>query len=62
MTFLVMNTGRTEQELENLADKDVIMVTNMDENGFASTVECNSDNNTDIIHIDTCKTEIEIVN
>ncbi len=50
------------EELAKLEGQDVIMVTNLDENGFASTVECNSDNNTDIIHIDTCKTEIEIVN
>ncbi len=53
-----------EAELEKLADKDVLMVTNLDEQGFASTVECNADNNTDIIHIDSCKTDdpIEIVN
>ncbi len=50
------------EDFEALAGKDVIMVTNLDENGYASTVECNSDNNTDIIHIESCKNDIDIIN
>ncbi len=49
------------EELEALEGHDVIMVTNLDENGFASTVECNSENNTDITHIESCKSEDPIV-
>ncbi len=54
----------SQEDLEKLAGNDVIMVTNLDEHGFASTIECNAENNTDITHIDSCKNSdpIEIVN
>ncbi|MBQ9396259.1 MAG: VCBS repeat-containing protein [Proteobacteria bacterium] len=52
-----------DKEFEKLAGKDVIMITNVDELGVASTVECNANNNTDITHIDSCMTEpIVIIN
>ncbi|MBQ4360524.1 MAG: VCBS repeat-containing protein [Proteobacteria bacterium] len=47
------------EKLEELASKTVLMVTNLDENGYPSTVECNADNNTDVITIDKCATEEE---
>ncbi|MBQ9241780.1 MAG: hypothetical protein IJ165_00890 [Proteobacteria bacterium] len=37
-------------------------ISNLDENGFASTVECNSNNKSDVMQIDSCAEEIEIVN
>ena len=49
----------TQEELADLAGKTVLMVSNLDENGYPSTVECNSDNNTDVITIDKCATEDE---
>ena len=52
----------SEEEFKQLEGKTVLMVSNLDEYGFASTVECNTDNNTDTIVIDTCAAEIEIVN
>ncbi|MBO4350687.1 MAG: hypothetical protein J6A01_07075 [Proteobacteria bacterium] len=52
----------SEEELANLAGKKVLMVTNLNENGNASTVECNTDNNTDYIQVDECNSEITIIN
>ena len=53
----------TEQQLESLEGRKVIMVSNLDEHGFASTVECNANNNIDTITIDKCeKDPIIIVN
>ncbi|MBO4349716.1 MAG: VCBS repeat-containing protein [Proteobacteria bacterium] len=52
----------SEDEFKELEGKKVLMVSNLDEYGYASTVECNTDNNTDTIVIDTCAAEIVIVN
>ncbi|GEM_PF-581668 len=49
-------------ELEALAGKKVLMISNLDEYGNASTVECNTENNTDWIEIDKCESEIVIIN
>ncbi|MBQ9395272.1 MAG: VCBS repeat-containing protein [Proteobacteria bacterium] len=51
-----------DDDFQNLAGKKVIMVTNLDENYQPTTVECNSDNNTDIITIDKCDQDIVIIN
>ena len=51
-----------DAEFNALTGKKVLMITNLDENGFASTVECNSDNNSDVMQIDKCAEEIVIVN
>ena len=40
----------------------VLMVANLNEKGLASTIECNTGNNTDTIVIDKCETKIEVVN
>ncbi len=51
------------ETLNALRDRKVLMVTNLDEHGNASTVECNDQNNTDTITIESCEAEdIEIVN
>ncbi len=52
----------TEEQLHALEGQKVLMVTNLDEHGQPSTVECNGKNNTDVIEIDTCQAEIVIVN
>ncbi len=52
----------SEDELKNMAGKTVIMVTNLDEFGNASTVECNNNNNTDVIKVDECNSDIVIIN
>lgn len=49
--------GCDVEDIKALEGKKVIMVTNLDEYGQPSTVECRSDNNTDTIQIDKCKTE-----
>ena len=51
-----------ETQLKALENRAVLMVTNLDEYGFPSTVECNDSNNTDTITIDKCESTIEIVN
>lgn len=51
-----------DEIFQNLAGKKVLMVTNLDENYQPTTVECNSDNNTDVITIDKCDQEIVIIN
>ncbi len=52
----------TEDQLKDLEGKKVLMVSNLNEHGQASTVECNDKNNTDVIEIDTCKASIVITN
>ena len=50
----------TDDQLASLAGKKVLMVSNLDEFGYANTVECNMDNNTDSIVVDQCDSTIEI--
>ena len=50
----------SEEELKNLAGQKVLLVSNLDEHGNASTVECNTDNNTDTSLVDSCDAEIII--
>ncbi|MBO4349813.1 MAG: VCBS repeat-containing protein [Proteobacteria bacterium] len=52
----------TEDELKALAGQKVLMVSNLDEHGSASTIECNTDNNTDWIEVDECTSDIVIIN
>ncbi len=52
----------SEEVLHSLEGQKVLMIANLDENGQASTVECNPDNNTDVIEIDECKADIPVVN
>ncbi len=53
----------SQETLDSLVGKKVIMVTNLDEHGSPSTVECNGDNNSDTITIESCKKDpIFIVN
>ncbi|MBQ9243212.1 MAG: VCBS repeat-containing protein [Proteobacteria bacterium] len=47
----------TADELKALEGKTVLMVSNLDENGYPSTVECNADNNIDMTTIDKCASE-----
>ncbi len=49
-----------EEDFKELAGKTVLMVSNLDEHGNASTVECNTDNNTDTSVVDSCDAEIII--
>ena len=51
-----------EAEFKALEGKKVLMISNIDENGFPSTVECNNDNNADVITIEKCAEDIVIVN
>ena len=51
--------GCDVDDMAALEGRKVIMVTNLDEYGQPSTVECRSDNNTDTIEIDKCKTHDE---
>ena len=39
-----------------------MMITNLDKNGNALTVECNDQNNSDTTTIEKCESEIVIVN
>lgn len=59
-----MHVGCSVEEsvFDKLQGKKVLMVTNLNEHGFASTIECNSTNNTDTILIEACEGDIEIVN
>ena len=50
----------SEEDLQNIAGKKVLLVSNLDEHGFAATIECNTDNNTDSIVVDDCSTPIII--
>ena len=50
----------SDEDLKNIAGKKVLLVSNLDEHGFAATVECNTDNNTDSIVVDDCSTPIII--
>ena len=53
----------SEAQLKSFEGRKVIMVSNLDEHGFPSTIECNSENNIDTITIDKCEKEpIIIVN
>ncbi len=52
----------TEAELKALEGKKVMMITNLDKNGNALTVECNDQNNSDTTTIEKCESEIVIVN
>ena len=49
-----------EDEFKKLAGQKVLLVSNLDEHGFAATIECNTDNNTDWIEIDKCESTIII--
>ena len=51
----------TEETLDTLPGKKVLMITNLDEYGNASTVECNTENNTASIVIDKCDDDIAII-
>ena len=52
----------TNEEFARLPGKKVLMVANLDENGHATTVECNDQNNTDTIEIGDCNANIVIDN
>ncbi len=52
----------TKEELDALAGQKLLMVANLNEKGLASTIECNTENNTDTITVDKCVTKIEVVN
>lgn len=53
----------SKETLAQLEGKKVMVVTNVNELGYASTVECNKDNNADIIEIEFCKSnDIVIIN
>ena len=55
-------TIESDEEFKALTGKKILMVSNLDEDGLPSTVECNNDNNTDTITVESCSHEIEIVN
>ena len=55
-------TIASEEEFKALVGKKILMVANLDEDGLPSTIECNNDNNTDTITVESCSHEIEIVN
>ena len=49
--------GCKVDDIKAIEGRKVLLVTNLDEFGQPSTVECRSDNNTDTIEIDKCKTD-----
>ena len=54
--------GCEVEDIEALAGQKVLVITNEDEHGNASTVECNYSNNTDTIQIDKCDVTIPPIN
>lgn len=60
--YILVGCEVDPEVLKSLEGKQVLVVVNEDERGNASTIECNTQNNTDRILIEKCASDIEIVN